>query len=73
MMDIFRKHICGRCGAKFRRVEELMQHLQVIHGKGLFYECKPCNAKFEGMEQMRDHLKKFHSYNKRGISEKKRI
>jgi hypothetical protein len=49
-----------------------MQHLQVIHGKGLFYECKPCNAKFEGMEQMRDHLKKFHSYNRRGISEKKR-
>jgi hypothetical protein len=49
-----------------------MQHLQVIHGNGLFYECKPCNAKFDGMEQMRDHLKKFHSYDKRGIGEKKR-
>ncbi len=72
MMDIFKKHTCDRCGTKFRRVEVLMQHLQVIHGKGLFYECKPCNAKFDGMEQMRDHLKKFHSYNKRGISEKKR-
>jgi uncharacterized C2H2 Zn-finger protein len=49
-----------------------MQHLQVIHGKGLFYECKTCNAKFDGMEQMRDHLKKFHSYDKRGMGEKKR-
>jgi DNA-directed RNA polymerase subunit RPC12/RpoP len=72
MMDIFKKHVCDRCGTKFWRVEALMQHLQVIHGKGLLYECKPCNAKFDGMEQMRDHLKKFHSYNKRGISEKKR-
>jgi hypothetical protein len=48
-----------------------MQHLQVTHGKGLLYECDPCNAKFEGMEQMRDHLKKFHSYTKRGITEKR--
>jgi uncharacterized C2H2 Zn-finger protein len=62
-MNIFKKHLCEGCGTKFRRVEEMMQHLQVVHGKA-FYECKSCNMKFEGMEQMRDHVKKFHSYNK---------
>jgi hypothetical protein len=41
-----------------------MQHIQVVHGKGVFYECKSCNLKFEGMEQMREHVRKFHSYNK---------
>lgn len=62
-MDIFKKHLCEVCGTKFRRIEEMMQHLQVVHGK-LFYECTPCNMRFEGMEQMREHVKKFHSYNK---------
>jgi hypothetical protein len=63
MMDIFKKNICETCGKKFRKIEELMQHKQVIHGKDLLYYCKKCNMGFVGMEQMRDHSKKFHSYN----------
>ena len=62
-MDIFKKNICETCGKKFRKIEELMQHKQVIHGKDLLYYCKKCNMSFEGMEQMRDHTKKFRSYN----------
>jgi hypothetical protein len=63
MMGIFNKNICETCAKKFRKIEELMQHKQVIHGKDLLYYCKKCNMSFEGMEQMRDHTKKFHSYN----------
>jgi uncharacterized C2H2 Zn-finger protein len=72
-MDIFKKYICDGCGAKFRKVEALMQHVQVIHGDGLLYECKSCNAKFDGMEQMREHVKKFHSYNKMRDNQKKKV
>jgi len=49
---------------KFHKIEELMQHTQVVHGKDILYHCKLCDVRFEGMEQMRDHAKKFHSYNK---------
>jgi uncharacterized C2H2 Zn-finger protein len=63
-MGLFKKHICERCGRKFRKMEEIMQHTQLVHGKDLLYDCKKCNLSFEGMEQMRDHIKKFHSYNK---------
>ena len=62
-MGIFKKNICETCGKNFRKIEELMQHKQVIHGNDLLYYCKKCNMSFEGMEQMRDHTKKFHSYN----------
>jgi KRAB domain-containing zinc finger protein len=55
---------CDKCNRRFYKIEELMQHKQVVHGKDLFYYCKRCNVNFEGMEQMRDHLKKFHSYSK---------
>jgi hypothetical protein len=58
------KHRCKICEKKFRKIEELMQHTQVTHGKDLLYQCKQCNVSFTGMEQMRDHAKKFHSYNK---------
>jgi uncharacterized C2H2 Zn-finger protein len=64
MIGLFKKHICERCGTKFRKMEKMMQHIELIHGKGLLYDCKMCNVSFEGMEQMRDHIKKFHSYNK---------
>jgi len=63
-MDLLKKHICETCNRTFRRIEGLMQHKQVTHGKDLLYECKKCNVTFIGMEQMRDHAKKFHSYNK---------
>jgi uncharacterized C2H2 Zn-finger protein len=61
---LFKINICEICGRKFRKIEDLMQHTQVTHGKALLYDCKNCNMSFEGMEQMRDHIKKFHSYNK---------
>jgi hypothetical protein len=64
MIGLFKKNIRETCGRKFRKIEEMMQHTQVIHGKALLYDCKNCNMSFEGMEQMRDHIKKFHSYNK---------
>ena len=63
-MDLFKKHRCEICKKRFGKIEDLMQHKQVIHGSDLLYECKPCNVSFTGMEQMRDHVKKFHSYNK---------
>jgi len=59
---MLRKHACDKCGAKFRRIEQLMHHLQEVHEKGSLYECQPCNSKFAGMEQMRNHIKKCHSY-----------
>ncbi len=64
MTGLFKSHQCDKCSRKFRKVEELMQHQQVVHGKDLLYECKDCGVGFTGMEQMRDHAKKFHSYNK---------
>ena len=63
-MNLLKKHLCETCSRKFRRIEELMQHKQVTHGKDLLYECKRCGVAFTGMEQIRDHAKKFHSYNK---------
>ena len=68
-LNLFKKHVCETCGKKFGKIEELMQHKQVLHGKDLLYECKQCNVGFTGMEQIREHAKKFHSYNK--MKEKK--
>jgi len=61
---LFEKHKCDKCGTKYRKIEELMQHQQIAHEASL-YVCNQCQASFEGMEQMRDHAKKFHSYRKR--------
>jgi DNA-directed RNA polymerase subunit RPC12/RpoP len=60
---MFKKHECETCGSKFGKIEELMQHQQVVHERRL-YTCSQCKVGFEGMEQMRDHAKKFHSYNR---------
>ena len=69
---MFERHKCDNCGRKFRKIEELMQHQQLMHEQSL-YVCNRCNASFEGMEQMRDHAKKFHSYHhKRRVSEKEK-
>ncbi|AIF84903.1 hypothetical protein NTE_02865 [Candidatus Nitrososphaera evergladensis SR1] len=57
------KHECEKCGKKFRKVEEFMQHQQVAH-ENKQYVCEKCGMGFDGMEQMRDHAKKFHSYNR---------
>lgn len=61
---IFKKIRCEVCKKTFTKIEELMQHEQVIHGKNLLYDCRQCNMFFTGMQQMRDHIKKFHSYTK---------
>ena len=63
-MELFKKHKCHICDKKYRKIEQLMQHQQIVHGRDLLYECKDCRVEFDGMEQMRDHIKKFHSYNK---------
>lgn len=60
---VFKRYECKICKKKFRKIEESMQHQQVIHGTGRSYTCKKCNLSFDGMEQMRDHIKKTHSYN----------
>ena len=64
MFMLFEKHKCDKCGRKFRKVEDLMQHQQLAHERSL-YVCNQCSTSFEGMEQMRDHAKKFHSYRKK--------
>lgn len=69
-MILFKNHECDKCGKKFRKIEELMQHQQVAHERRL-YECKECGMGFEGMEQMRDHAKRNHSYNKQ-LDERKK-
>ncbi|NOJ28899.1 MAG: hypothetical protein DA328_01875 [Nitrososphaeraceae archaeon] len=61
---ILKTHRCNICNKKFRKIEYLMQHEQVTHGKDLLYHCDKCDVGFSGMEQMRDHIKKYHSYNK---------
>jgi KRAB domain-containing zinc finger protein len=63
-MIFFKKYQCEKCNDKFRKIEELMQHTQIIHGKNLLYECRHCGVSFTGMQQMRNHIQRAHSYNK---------
>jgi len=63
-MIFFKKNQCRVCDKKFSKLEELMQHQQIIHGKDLPYDCKECNKFFSSMEEMRTHLQKYHSYKK---------
>ena len=63
-LNIFKRYQCPICQKKFRKIEESMQHEQVIHGTGKIYTCNKCNLKFFGMQQMRDHIKIKHQYNK---------
>lgn len=58
---ISKKNKCEFCGEKFRALEQLMRHFQIVHDNKT-YECKQCDMKFEGMEIMRDHVKKNHRY-----------
>ncbi len=63
-MIFFKKNQCTVCEKKFSKLEELMQHQQVVHNKNLPYDCKECNKFFSSMEEMRTHLQKYHSYKK---------
>jgi predicted nucleic acid-binding Zn ribbon protein len=61
--SFFPKYECEKCGKKFRKVEQFMQHQQVAH-ETKQYICEKCGVGFDGMEQMRDHAKRLHSYNR---------
>ena len=63
-MIFFKKNLCNECDKKFSKLEDLMQHQQIVHNKDLPYDCKECNKFFSSMEEMRSHLQKFHSYKK---------
>ena len=61
-MKFFKKYQCEKCDAKFKQLEELMQHEQFIHSDNKIYDCRQCNVNFSSMEEMRTHLQRFHSY-----------
>lgn len=58
----FRRNNCKECRRSFRKIEGLMQHEQVVHGKDKAYRCNSCGIEYFGMEQMRAHIMKFHRY-----------
>ena len=64
LLNLWKKFDCPLCNKRFRKIEDSMQHEQVIHGTGICYTCNSCNLKFFGMQQMRDHIKIKHQYNK---------
>lgn len=64
-MGLLRKHRCDACDKSFKRIEELMQHKQVIHGRDSLYECKSCNMTFTNGEDFRAHARQRHSYKKK--------
>lgn len=64
-MGLLKKHKCDLCDRSFSRIEELMQHKQVTHGKNSLYECKACNITFTNGEDLKDHARKYHSYKKK--------
>lgn len=64
-MGLLRKHKCDTCDKSFGRIEELMQHQQVIHGKDSLYECKTCNMTFTNGEDLKAHARRYHSYKKK--------
>jgi KRAB domain-containing zinc finger protein len=62
-MRLFKKKIpCELCDQSFPSEEQIMQHMQIVHGKELPYDCKVCNQSFTNMQDMRSHLQKYHSY-----------
>ncbi|MFQ5940855.1 MAG: C2H2-type zinc finger protein [Nitrososphaerales archaeon] len=62
---MLRRHKCDLCKRRFGRVEELMQHQQVIHGKESLYECGTCSMKFTNGEDLKAHAKRYHAYKKK--------
>ena len=49
-MVFSKKFSCEHCDKKFKKHEELMGHLQIIHYKDLPYDCKECSQNFSNME-----------------------
>ncbi|HET6641513.1 MAG TPA: C2H2-type zinc finger protein [Nitrososphaeraceae archaeon] len=64
---LLKRNKCQECGRSFRKIEELMQHQQVVHGKDKAYRCNSCGLEYFGMEQMRAHIMKYHSYGDKKI------
>ncbi len=63
---MLKRHKCRTCGRVFRRVEELMQHEQVAHGRESMYGCRACSMVFASGEELREHARRYHSYGKKG-------
>ena len=61
-MRFFGRARCDICNRGFPRQEDLMHHVQTVHGKDLPYDCKECGRCFSNMEDMRTHLQREHSY-----------
>ena len=53
---------CDVCGRRFASEEQLMHHMQNVHGGGQSYDCKECGERFSSMEAMRTHLQRRHGY-----------
>ncbi len=53
---------CDMCNRKFTSDVDLMNHMQIFHGKDLKYDCRQCNKHFSSMESMRTHLQREHNY-----------
>ena len=62
--SLLRRIACEKCGKRFAKIENYMQHFQIVHEDAM-YECKQCNIKISGMEQMRKHVRANHRYSKR--------
>lgn len=58
-----KRHVCNKCNKRFSKVEELMQHIQVMHSNERYY-CFECNTYFDNMSELRAHLSRYHPYNK---------
>ena len=63
-LNLLRRVACEKCGKRFSKIENYMQHFQIVHEDAM-YECKQCNIKISGMEQMRKHVRANHRYSKR--------
>ncbi|GIU72187.1 MAG: hypothetical protein KatS3mg003_1666 [Candidatus Nitrosocaldaceae archaeon] len=59
---MFKKHKCDICNKSFKQIEELMQHMQVIHGSNSKYLCFECNKEFDNGEDLRAHVRAYHTY-----------
>ncbi|MEM2856823.1 MAG: C2H2-type zinc finger protein [Candidatus Nitrosocaldaceae archaeon] len=59
---MLKRHRCEICNKRFKVIEELMQHIQVIHGSESKYTCFECNKEFENGEELRSHARMYHTY-----------
>jgi DNA-directed RNA polymerase subunit RPC12/RpoP len=58
----FKRYECEHCKKRFSKVEELMQHIQVIHYANSKYYCSECDMYFDNGNELRMHAFKYHTY-----------